>query len=83
MTLRQGYTRIISLETLKVNICQIYGTQRLGCCLMEKVQNVRKKSRSRHSQMSFKIGVLKHFSKFHRKTPVLESLLNKVAGRKA
>ena len=32
--------------------------------------------------MSFKIGVTKMY-KFHRKTPVLESLFNKVAGRQA
>ena len=39
--------------------------------------------RSSHSQMSFKMGVLKNFGKFHRKTHELESLLNKVAGLKA
>ena len=33
----------------------------------------------RRSQMSFKIGAEK-FCKFDRKTPVLESLFNKVAG---
>ena len=30
--------------------------------------------------MFFRNGVLKNFAKFHRKTPVLGSLLNKVAG---
>ena len=33
--------------------------------------------------MFFKIGVLKNFANIHRKTTVLESLFNKVAGRKA
>ena len=33
--------------------------------------------------MFFKIGVLKNFAKFHKTTPVLESLFNKVAGLKA
>ena len=33
--------------------------------------------------INHKIGVLKHFNKFHRKTPVLESLFNKVVGLKA
>ena len=33
--------------------------------------------------MFFKIGVLKNFRKFHRKTPVLELLFNDVAGPKA
>ena len=32
--------------------------------------------------MSFKMGVFKKFSNIHRKTPVLESLFNKVAGLK-
>ena len=34
------------------------------------------------SQMFFKIGVLKIFCKFHRKTSMLESLFNKVSGLK-
>ena len=33
-------------------------------------------------QMFFKLGVLKNFAKFHRKTPVLESLFNKVPNLK-
>ena len=33
--------------------------------------------------MFFNIGVLKIFCNIHRETPVLESLLNKVAGLKA
>ena len=33
--------------------------------------------------MFFKIGVFKNFRKFHKKTPVLESLFNKAAGLKA
>ena len=37
-------------------------------------------SRCGRSQMFFKISVLKRFAKFHRKTPVLESLFSKVAG---
>ena len=41
------------------------------------------KSLSNHSQMFFKIGVIKIFCKIHRKTPVLESLFDKVAGLKA
>ena len=36
--------------------------------------------RKSRSQMFFKIGVSKNFGKSHRKTPVLESLFNKVAG---
>ena len=32
--------------------------------------------------MSFKMDVFKKFSNIHRKTPVLESLFNKVAGLK-
>ena len=39
--------------------------------------------KSSGSKMIFKIGVLKNFGKFHRKTPVLESLFNKVAGFQA
>ena len=38
--------------------------------------------RSSRSQMFFKINVLKKLCKFHRKKPVLQSLLNKVAGLK-
>ena len=38
--------------------------------------------RSSRSQMFFKINVLKKLRKFHRKKPVLQSLLNKVAGLK-
>ena len=37
-------------------------------------------TRSSRSQMFFKIGVLKNFRKFHRKTPILESLSIKVTG---
>ena len=37
---------------------------------------------STRSQIYFKIGILK-FHKFHRKTPVLELLFDKVAGPKA
>ena len=36
ITLRQGYTGIISLETFQVNIFQIYATQPMGYWLMEK-----------------------------------------------
>ena len=36
--------------------------------------------RSSLSQMFLKIGVLKKFRNIHRKTPVLESLFNKVTG---
>ena len=41
------------------------------------------KFRSSRSQMFFKIGVLKKYRKFHRKTSVLESLFNKLAGPQA
>ena len=34
-------------------------------------------------QMFFKLGVLKNFHDIHRKTTVLESLFNKVAGQRA
>ena len=37
-------------------------------------------ARSSRSQMYFKIGALKRFHNIHRKTPVLESLFNNVAG---
>ena len=40
------------------------------------------KDRSSHRRRSLKKGVLK-FRKFHRKTPVLESLFSKVAGLRA
>ena len=33
--------------------------------------------------MYFKIGALKNFANFNRKTPVLDSLFNKVAGPQA
>ena len=36
--------------------------------------------KSSHRKCSAKKDVLKNFLKFHRKTPVLESLFNKVAG---
>ena len=39
-------------------------------------------NRSSLSRMFFKLDVLKNFCKFHRKTPVLETLFNKVAGLK-
>ena len=39
--------------------------------------------RSSRSQIFLKIGVEKKFRRFHRKTPVLESLFNKVAGLQA
>ena len=39
--------------------------------------------RSSRSQMLLKIGVLKRFCKFQRKTPVMEYLLNKFVGLKA
>ena len=39
--------------------------------------------KSSHSQMFFKIGVLKKIRNIHRKTPVLEFLFNKVAGLQA
>ena len=45
--------------------------------------NMQKISRSSCSQMFFKIGVLKNFCNIHGETPVLKSLLNKVAGLKA
>ena len=38
ISLRRGITGIISLKTFQVNIFQIYATQRLGYCLMEKIQ---------------------------------------------
>ena len=37
-------------------------------------------SRSSHLRCSLKKDVLKNIFKFHRKTPVLESLFNKVTG---
>ena len=40
-------------------------------------------ARSSHRRCSVKNGVLKDFRKFHRKTPVLESVFNKVADLKA
>ena len=40
-------------------------------------------SRSKCSQMFFKIGALKNISNIHRKTPVLVPFFNKVAGLKA
>ena len=36
-------------------------------------------SRSSRSQMFFKIGVFKKIREFHRKTPVMETLVDKVA----
>ena len=39
--------------------------------------------RSSRSQMFFKIGVLKNFAVIRRKTPVFESLFNKIAGLKS
>ena len=39
-------------------------------------------NRSSRLQMFFKIDVLRKFCRFHRKTPVLESLFNNVAGLK-
>ena len=41
------------------------------------------KSRSSHRRFSLQKGVSIKFHKFHRKTPMLESFLNKVAGLKA
>ena len=38
--LSRGYTGIISLKNFSVNIFQIYATQRLGYCLMEKIREV-------------------------------------------
>ena len=38
--------------------------------------------RSSLSQMFYQIGVLENFCKIHRKTSVLESLFNKIAGLK-
>ena len=38
ITLRRGNAIIISLETCQVNIFQMYATQRLGYCLMEKIR---------------------------------------------
>ena len=40
-------------------------------------RSVPDKFRSSHSQMFFKIGVLKNFAKFHGKTPLFESHFNK------
>ena len=41
MTLRGGYTGIISLETFYVNIFQTYATQRLRYCFNgKKIRNV-------------------------------------------
>ena len=48
----------------------------------KKYETFRIKIRSSRSQMFFKIGSQK-FYKFHRKTPVLESLFNKGAGLSA
>ena len=39
--------------------------------------------RSSRSKTFFKIGTLKNFANFHKKTLVLESLFNKVAGLRA
>ena len=39
--------------------------------------------RSRRFQMFFNIGVLKNFAKFIAKTPMLDSLFNKVSGLQA
>ena len=36
ITLKRGYIGIISIENFLVNIFQIYATQPLGYCLMEK-----------------------------------------------
>ena len=40
-------------------------------------------SKSTNRRCSLKKGVLKYFAKFPRKTPVLESLFNKIAGLEA
>ena len=40
-------------------------------------------SKSTNRKCSLKKGVLKYFAKFPRKTPVLESLFNKIAGLEA
>ena len=61
------------------------------CKLLMKKSRIRNKYtkqvlrlvKSSHSQMFFKMCVLKNFGKFHRKAHELESLFNKVAGLKA
>ena len=53
-----------------------------SCKFYKKLQNNTVPPCSR-SQMFFKIGILRNFEKFHRKTPVLESLFNKVKGLEA
>ena len=40
-------------------------------------------SRSSHPQMFFKMDILKYFRNIHRKTTVLDSLFNKIAGLQA
>ena len=47
---------------------------------VENKYNALNKSRRRHRRCSIEKDVLKIFCKFHRKTSVLESLFNKVAG---
>ena len=50
----------------------------LNLDFVEELRNFGRKSFT--SQLEVKRGVLKKFAKFHRKTSVLESLFNKVAG---
>ena len=49
----------------------------------EKIYLISNFLRSSRSQIFCKIGVLKKLHKIHRKTPLLESVFNKVAGLKA
>ena len=68
---------ILDIKGLKINFrnnVKIIETQSV------EMLNMNIRERSTLSQMFFKVRVLKNFREFHRKTPVLESLFNKLAG---
>ena len=66
----------------KTKFCEIYATQRLGYCLMEKIRNVSYKDQKQTFPDVLQSRRSQKFHKFNRKTTVLESLFNKVAGLK-
>ena len=60
----------------QVNIIWVILFHWNGFCLYYALHN----SRNSRSQMFFRIGVLKNCSNVYRKTPLLDSLFNKIAG---